>query len=83
MNLILNGMRVVISARTQRMVCSESFERIQSADLVRETNQWMAKFFGYKNDLPGGEIIQYRDECLIMNQKTYDTAREALSRAAK
>jgi len=72
----INGMNVMISGRTPRMQCSAEFARLQHADLVRETNEWMAGFFGYNELLPDGKVMHLVEQnVLMMNEKTWAQAR--------
>ncbi len=71
---MLYGRKVQISQPQPRMRVSSEFARLQSPELVSETNAWMASFFGYKNDIPEGTIYEFGalDGMLLMNQATYD-----------
>lgn len=68
----LYGFNVQISSAYPCMQCSPAFARIQSPELVAETNAWMADFFGYTETVADGDIIKLGEHTLIMNQATYN-----------
>lgn len=75
------GRPVQISAAYPRMQVSESFARLQTPELVAETNAWMASFFGYTELLPDGVVYELHGRTLVMNQTTFDNAVAAINRA--
>lgn len=68
---MLNGRAIQISKAYPRMQCSPEFERLQSPELVRSTNEWMSAFFGYTEMLPDGVVYELNRNTLVMNQATY------------
>jgi hypothetical protein len=75
---MINGRSVQISARVPRMQCSKEFARIQSPELVRATNDWMADFFDYDELIPDGFAYELDKNTLVMNQSTWDKLKCAL-----
>ncbi len=70
MTQTLLGQKVHIVRPQPRMTCSPTFGRIQAPALVKETNEWMASFFGYENLLPDEQVYAV-NQTLFMNERTY------------
>jgi hypothetical protein len=66
------GRPVQISEACPRMQVSEAFKRLQSPELVAETNAWMAGFFGHTELMANGEIFELYGHTLVMNRATYN-----------
>ena len=74
----LLGRKVQISQPFPRMQCSSEFARIQSPQLVAETNAWMAQFFGYEARMPDGTVYELNRDVLVMTQATYNQMQAAI-----
>lgn len=62
------------------MQVSPAFALIQSPELVRSTNAWMAAFFGCTDLIPDGTVYELKMyNTLVMNQRTYNKLKEAAS----
>lgn len=77
------GRPVQISKAHPRVQCSAAFELLQSPELVRSTNEWMASFFGYEELVSDGVVYELHGNILVMNQATYNKAVAALKGQSK
>lgn len=79
---LIHGRPVQVSEDKPRMQCSCDFVRLQSPELVAETNAWMADFFGYSNLMPDDVVWELMGNTLVMNRRTYTKACAAIKAEA-
>lgn len=79
-NYFYGGIRIIVNdtlcAVQPRMQVSREFARIQSSELVAETNKWMREFFGYPEN--EGKVFKITDpyngqEMLAMSSAHLET----------
>lgn len=71
------GRKVQICASYPRVQVSPDFQRIQSPELVAETNAWMRSFFGVTPLVPDGQVYDLNQDTLVMSEATYRQLRLA------
>lgn len=75
-----NGIPIHVIPDTAKVQVSEEFKRLQSPELVKETNAWLLEFFGVTNWLKDGQVIKTGDLahpelgmlCFAVNPRTYE-----------
>lgn len=72
------GYKIIVAPDFPKMQCSPEFVRLQSPDLVAETNAWMLRFFGMRCMVPDGQVIMMDStRNMTMSPRTFAQLRNA------